>query len=168
MAKCPNCGAENPEYSFYCGRCSAELKDSSGQPYVTPRPAPSPPPRRVTPRVVEVAVPLQTVNPVIGGVCVIAAGALAVLQGLVALLGEAVILEFSGVWTGWLTLYGVTFVVVGMGAILFGARAIRRMGYTGALIGAVLGIAGIGFGIGPFFALAGLILIALSRNEFTD
>jgi hypothetical protein len=26
--KCPNCGAENPEYSFYCGTCAGPLKES--------------------------------------------------------------------------------------------------------------------------------------------
>ena len=31
MAKCPRCGADNPDYSFYCGKCSADLRDSSGR-----------------------------------------------------------------------------------------------------------------------------------------
>jgi hypothetical protein len=24
--KCPNCGAENPDYVFYCGKCASEMK----------------------------------------------------------------------------------------------------------------------------------------------
>jgi len=27
--KCPSCGAENPEYAFYCGKCAAEMKGGS-------------------------------------------------------------------------------------------------------------------------------------------
>jgi|GEM_PF-1897407 len=30
MAKCPKCGADNPDYAFFCGKCSADLRDSSG------------------------------------------------------------------------------------------------------------------------------------------
>jgi hypothetical protein len=26
--KCPNCGAENPDYAFYCGKCSATMKEA--------------------------------------------------------------------------------------------------------------------------------------------
>lgn len=29
VVKCPSCGAENPDYSFYCGKCAAELKRGS-------------------------------------------------------------------------------------------------------------------------------------------
>ncbi|OGS43978.1 MAG: hypothetical protein A3K76_00625 [Euryarchaeota archaeon RBG_13_57_23] len=166
MAKCPNCGSDNPDYSFYCGRCSAELKDSSGKPYVEPKPATPPPPRKVVPKLVAVKIATQTVNPVIGGVCVSLAGLLAFVQGAIALVGEVQILEFTGSRTGWLMFWGFFFIVVGMGAILLGSRAMRRVGYPGALIGAVLGIVGIGFGIGPFLAVAGLVLIALSREEF--
>lgn len=25
VVKCPSCGAENPDYGFYCGRCAKEL-----------------------------------------------------------------------------------------------------------------------------------------------
>lgn len=25
VVKCPNCGAENPDYGYYCGRCAKEL-----------------------------------------------------------------------------------------------------------------------------------------------
>lgn len=28
--KCPNCGAENPDYAEYCGKCAQWLKDASG------------------------------------------------------------------------------------------------------------------------------------------
>ncbi|OGS56702.1 MAG: hypothetical protein A3K60_02430 [Euryarchaeota archaeon RBG_19FT_COMBO_56_21] len=120
----------------------------------------------MVPRLVEVKIATRTVNPMIGGVCVILAGLLAVLQGALALVGEAQILDMTGSGNGWLTFWGVFFIVVGMGAILLGSRAISRTGYAGALIGAVLGIMGVGFGIGPFLALGGLVLIALSREEF--
>jgi uncharacterized membrane protein len=26
--KCPNCGAENPDYAFYCGKCSATIREA--------------------------------------------------------------------------------------------------------------------------------------------
>ncbi len=26
MVKCPNCGAENPDDAYYCGRCAVELR----------------------------------------------------------------------------------------------------------------------------------------------
>lgn len=167
MAKCPNCGSDNPDYAFYCGRCSAELKDSSGKPYVMPGPATPPPTaRKVVPKIVEVEVPIKTINPVVGGMCVILAGLLAILQGAIAVVGESQIIDLIGTGTGWLMFYGVFFIVVGMGAVLLGSRAMSRNGYAGSLIGAILGIVGIGFGIGPFLAVGGLVLIALSREEF--
>ena len=31
MARCPKCGADNPDYSFYCGKCSSGLRDAAGK-----------------------------------------------------------------------------------------------------------------------------------------
>ena len=31
MAKCPNCSADNPDYAFFCGKCSSELRDATGK-----------------------------------------------------------------------------------------------------------------------------------------
>jgi len=31
MAKCPKCGADNPDYAFFCGKCSSDLRDASGK-----------------------------------------------------------------------------------------------------------------------------------------
>jgi hypothetical protein len=30
VVKCPNCGAENPDYGLYCGRCAKELSRVPG------------------------------------------------------------------------------------------------------------------------------------------
>ena len=100
------------------------------------------------------------------GLCVVLAGLLAILQGAIAVVGETQVIDLIGSGTGWLMFFGVFFIVVGMGAVLLGSRAMSRNGYAGSLIGAILGIVGIGFGIGPFLAVGGLVLIALSRKEF--
>ena len=35
MAECPSCGADNPDYAFYCGKCSASLRNERGE-IITP------------------------------------------------------------------------------------------------------------------------------------
>jgi uncharacterized protein YqgC (DUF456 family) len=166
MTICPNCGSENPEYAFYCGKCATELKDASGKPYVKRRPSKPPPAQKEEPKIAELRKPVQTVNPAIGGICVIIAGALAAVQGGFLLLGEALATYVSGDVFLSAGFWGAGFIAVGLAAILLGLRAVNRISYTGALIGAVLGIVGMGLYIGPFLALAGLLLIALSREEF--
>ena len=166
MSICPNCGSENPDYAYFCGKCAAELKDRSGKPYVTPMSAEPPAaPVKEAPHP-EAKKRKETVNPVIGGACIMVAGFLAVLQGAILLVGESVTDYLVGEITLFAGLWGLGFIVTGLGALLLGLRALRRVGYEGALIGAVLGIVGMGFGIGPFLALGGLVLIALSREEF--
>lgn len=42
--KCSRCGAENPDYAFFCGKCAADLKDPSSpqEPSLQPRKGPLP------------------------------------------------------------------------------------------------------------------------------
>lgn len=166
MPKCPNCGSDNPDYAFFCNKCSAELKDSAGKPFVTPNQPPPPTPRKVVPKVVEVELPTRSVNPVAGGVCLVLSGILAVVQGGSLVSGGT--LEFlTGDDILSLEVWGGMFLVLGLATILLGLRTMRRIGYTGALVGVILGILGWGFGIGAVLALAGLVLIASSRREFS-
>ena len=36
--KCSKCGAENPDYAFFCGRCAADLKDPGSLQKPSPQP----------------------------------------------------------------------------------------------------------------------------------
>lgn len=38
VIKCPNCGAENPDYGFYCGKCAHELPRALGASRHEPQP----------------------------------------------------------------------------------------------------------------------------------
>lgn len=64
MARCPRCGADNPDYSFYCGNCSADLRDSSGKIIEpTAKSAPAEEPKIVNEQTAEIKPVPVTVKP---------------------------------------------------------------------------------------------------------
>lgn len=105
----------------------------------------------------------QTSGPTIGGIFSILAGVTAVGQGLFYLAGAAFI-TLGG--TGFLCLCGGLDVLFGLIAVLGGICALKRESFTMAIIGAVLGMLGLGLLIGFLFGLLALIFIAVSKEEF--
>lgn len=120
----------------------------------------------------------KTAKPVIGGALIIVAGVLAVAMGLMFVVVDASDLEEWGVdpipesglsiseLEEILGTCGVIVTVLGLIAILGGAFAALRKGFPLAIVGGLFAMAGIGFLLGAVLGLIGLILVAVSRNEF--
>lgn len=100
-------------------------------------------------------------SPVAGGILAILAGVLALGQGLIYMAGSAVV-NLPGA----LCLCGGIDFLFGAAAVFGGICAIKREHFAIALIGALLGMLGLGLLIGFLFGLIALILIALSKDEF--
>jgi hypothetical protein len=101
--------------------------------------------------------------PLLGGIFAILAGVFAVGQGLIYLAGAAII-DLPG--TGTLCLCGGIDFLFGAASVLGGICTIKRDHFVIAILGAVLGMLGLGFLIGFVFGLLAVIFIALSKDEF--
>ena len=103
------------------------------------------------------------VLPVVGGVLVIIAGLVEIISGGFLVSGG----EFVGGYdlgTGVgdiLTACGVIWIILGLVAILGGIFAVMRKHFGLAILGAILGLGGY-----FIFALIGIILIAVGRDDF--
>ncbi|MBE0635248.1 zinc ribbon domain-containing protein [Candidatus Bipolaricaulota bacterium] len=102
-------------------------------------------------------------GPVIGGIFAILAGILALGQGLIYMAGSAMI-DLPG--TGALCMCGGVDFIFGIASVIGGALALKRVNYGIAILGAILGMLGLGLYIGFLFGLIALIFIAISREEF--
>lgn len=63
-------------------------------------------------------------------------------------------------------LFSALMFAFGVMALALSMLTFKRSSYAGAIAGGVFGILAIGFLFGAFFALIGLLLLALSRREF--
>jgi hypothetical protein len=103
---------------------------------------------------------------VIGGVLALLAGILALGQGLLYMvIGEAVSTYAP---TGFLCLCGGIDVLFGILSIGAGIGALQRKHFALTLLGAICGMLGLGLLIGFLFGLIALILIAITKEEFTS
>lgn len=113
----------------------------------------------------------KTAKPIAGGILVAIAGILALYQGAsIAFLGGGIAaipgLGGLGLETI-LYVCGAIFIIFGLIALLGGIMALQRKMWGLALVGSILGLLGLGLLIGSILALIGLILIAISKSEFT-
>lgn len=118
----------------------------------------------------------RTWKPVVGGVLIIVAGILALAMGAMYMAMDASYLEDMGVDFGSdLTAEDLEAALTGCGVVLFifaaiafigGFFGIRRKHFVVAIIGGIFGLLGVGFLLGSLLALVGLILVAVSRDEF--
>lgn len=92
----------------------------------------------------------------------ILAGVLAIGQGLLYLAGASLITLGSG----FLCVCGGLDFLFGAASVMAGLYAIKRENFAAAIIGAILGMLGIGFLIGFVFGLLAVIFIAISQKEF--
>ena len=116
----------------------------------------------------------KTGTPTAGGVLVIIAGLLALINGFVylafsasslsglALPPEVSLQDVENI----VRVCGAIEIVFGFVAILGGMFAIQRKHFGLAVTGSVLGMLGFGFTLGALLGLIGLILVAISRREF--
>ena len=118
----------------------------------------------------------KSASPVAGGVLVLIAGLLAIVNAATFLTYSIANLENTGVslpsgvtWNdvlGTLRACGAIEVILGAVAIVGGVFAVQRKHFGLAIAGSLLGMFGFGLAIGSLLGLIGLILIAVSRKEF--
>lgn len=107
------------------------------------------------------------------GGLLIAGGVFAILAGLAAF-GQGILytsvssIAASYVPTGSLCLCGGLDILFGLASIAAGVLAFRRSNFGLALFGSILGMIGFGFILGSVLGLIAVILIALSRSDFSD
>lgn len=117
-------------------------------------------------------------KPIAAGILIILAGVLAIVMGVIYLSLGAADLEDAGytpVSQGDISAEelqdimgicgGIEF-IFGAIAIIGGIFALMRKYFYFALVGGIFGLAGLGFLVGSLLGLIGIILIALSKEEF--
>ncbi len=117
----------------------------------------------------------KTGTPVAGGILVLIAGLLALANGIlylasnvadltgISLPPEVTLQQFESV----VRVCGVVELIFGIVAVMGGVFAIQRKHFGLAIAGSVLGMIGFGFTFGAILGLIGLILVAISRKEFS-
>jgi len=159
---CKICGKELKEGSKYCGNCGNKIVDDEemDEDYKN-----------------EISPPFYSK---IGGSILIFGGGLGLIFGLIlmlnALSGQTLDWYYESIGIDFFLELNLLFsfawsvATIGFSAALLmaGLDAIQQKGWSVAIVGIVLGL----FVIGPYFlitilALIGLILIALSKNEFS-
>ncbi len=140
MRTCVQCGRQIPWDANVCQYCGHDYRAGAQGP-----------PKK------------KGILPVVGGVLVIIAGLVELASGGILISGG----EFLGgfdLGTGVhniLTVCGVIWIVLGIVALLGGIFAIQRKHFGLAILGAILGLGGY-----FIFALIGIILIAVGREDF--
>lgn len=121
--------------------------------------------------------PPRTLKPVIGGVLIIIAALLALGMGAMAMTMDTQQVQDAGVdipegmtaqdLQDVLNFCGAILLVFAVIAIIGGAFALGRKHFWLVVIGGVFGIFGIGMVIGAILSLIGLVLVAVSKDEFS-
>lgn len=94
---------------------------------------------------------------VLAGLLDIAQGALVFLAGMD--LGGGVYMDELGCYSLLGLLFGTVSIMAGYGVL-------RRSSFTFVVIGSIVGMMGIGFGVGAAMAIAALVLITMNKDEF--
>jgi len=171
MINCPKCGAENREGHILCRSCgqiissqhsttdltsmyrSQSQRDSVGYKYGIPTTS-------------SISYERQTSNPVIGGVLVIISALIGIFSWIfIGALSANLIPEYSEM----IISCSVLFIILEIVAFFSGFLAIRRTNFAFAIIGSIIALlVGIFtfFYIGAILAFVGIILIAISHDEF--
>lgn len=97
-----------------------------------------------------------------------AAGVLAIIQGILFIAQVGVFFSIAKDLAGLMIAIGLAEIFLGIMSFIAGRDARRRKEFGSALTGAVLGMIAFGFVIGAFLGLAAVVLIALSREEFSS
>lgn len=122
--------------------------------------------------------PPKTSKPVAGGILIVIAGLLALAMSVTFVVLDPTDMETWGYNSAdyeglslseldeMLAVCGAVGIVLSIIAVVGGAFALMRRGFGFAIVGGICGIIGIGFGLGALLALIGVILVAVSKNEF--
>ena len=188
--KCPHCGADGQENRLHCTNCGKELAvrpSETRDRFCTACGKKIGPAADVCPFCghrsrspwdvssyeepsygdLEESYRPETAKPVVAGVLLILAGLLAIGQGVMFLAANEIVRDYYGSAAGSnLCLCGGLGILFGLVAIGGAVSCFKREGFVFALVGALLGMLGIGFVLGGIFGLVALILIALAKEEF--
>jgi hypothetical protein len=106
--------------------------------------------------------------PLVGGVLIIIAGVLGVLEGMLTFgaIGEVSTLGYEV--PGSVSCCAGLMVLFGLVAVLGGWSAMGRKSVVFAIAGGIFGILAIGFLIGAVLSLIGIILVAVAHSEFSE
>ncbi len=108
-------------------------------------------------------------SPTIAGIMLVLAGILAVGQGAIYFVADNIASGLPGYYSsGALCLCGSLDILFGLAAFGGAYSCFDRGNFWLAITGAVLGMLGLGFLLGGLFGLIGLILVAVSKDEFED
>jgi hypothetical protein len=153
MKRCNWCGEENKWSANFCTNCG---KDPHAQPF----------PEEYLSDTPVIESKRRSGLPIAGGILSILAGLLGIAQGLLYLVTESMALDLGLSGTEVLCFCGALSLVFGLAGFAGGVFAVQRRSYWLALVGAILGMLTFAFIIGFVFGLIGMILIAVSKEEF--
>jgi len=178
---CPSCGASNPDYASFCFNCAKDLSQlrptgsgrscaRCGAPVGSadmicgrcgcdPAGLES---KRLEPTP-------RSKKPVIAGVVLVGSGILDIVSGVSLFTVNGQLPDVPIDFTGMLHTCGSLAIFFGIIALLGGWLSFVRKKYALALLAAALGMIGLGpFYLGAVLGFIGLILLALSNDEFSD
>ena len=112
----------------------------------------------------------ETAIPIVAGVLLVIAGLLALGQGILYVMADSMVSSMPsyGGYSGPLCLCGGLDILFGLAALGGAYSCFGRKSFWLAAIGAILGMLGFGLLVGFVFGLIGLILVAISKNEFEN
>jgi len=103
----------------------------------------------------------ESAMPVAGGVLILLSSLGYIVIGGFAAAGSAIALIPSFGWSAWGVACGAILIILGLVSFFGGVYAIQRKNFTIALIGGI-------FVVPSILGLVGLILVAVSKDEFTS
>ena len=164
--RCSSCGWQNSSDLARCGSCGAS-RDSGLQ---------LPPPPRVKTTTAGIwddnslpdstAPPIKSNRPVIGGVCILGSGLLAIVNGAYSIAYTRIPLELEQ-FKGLVDTCSAIVLILGVIAIAGGFLALSRRNFVLSIIGAIAGMLTASFLVGAILGLVGIIMVASSRDEFS-
>ncbi len=112
--------------------------------------------------------PEKTAKPVVAGALLIVAALIAIIDWGMIIVGSSQLDAFLPGLSSIVTVCGAIGLIFGIFALIGGVFALQRKMWGLALVGSILGLLTIGFlFLSSLFSLIALILIAISKSEFT-
>jgi hypothetical protein len=152
---CPNCGRSMSIYDAICPFCGAVSSDTEGYAdgsYLSDTPSAS---------------YHESELPVLGGVLILIAGVLGIIEGLLTLGAVSTLSSAGYSVSGYATCCGLLMGLFGLIAIFGGYSSIKREGFAFAIVGGVLGIFAVGFFLGALLSLIGTVIVAIAHREYS-